>query len=261
MQEIFPATAARVEEWKARPDVLGIVLVGSKSHEYCDDLSDDDLEVLLTDEAFTKIRPEDCLELFHEGEGEDQKTIFDAQYTTLSDLERKGSSPFDLDRWPYERARVLFDRDGRTAAAVKNAGQMDPEFRRLRLLHAAIDTGINVGRAPKTLKRGAEAATRILIANGARGLARLLFALESRWVPLFHWLEAELKTLEDPTGGGPKLLDALMTGSSEPLREALTDLEDRLYEAGVPRRKDRLPLFLQLVHTSKIEERAIHALY
>lgn len=260
MQEIFPATAARVEEWKSQPEVLGVVWVGSRSRGYGDELSDDDLEVLLTDEAFDRIPPTDCLELCHEGEGEDRRMIFDAQYTSLSDLQRKAGSSFDLDHWPYEKAGVLFDRDGRVAEAVHNAGRMSPEFRRLRLLHGTIDTGIAANRAPKTLRRGAEAAARILVAAGARGLARLLFALEDRWVPLYHWLEAELKTLEDPTGAAPRLIEGIMTGRPEPLQEALAGLEDRLYDAGVPRRPDRLNLFLELIHTSRIEERAIHCL-
>ena len=57
MQSIFPATAARLEEWKAQPGVLGVVLVGSKSRGHNDELSDDDLEVLLTDEAFAQLAP------------------------------------------------------------------------------------------------------------------------------------------------------------------------------------------------------------
>ena len=49
MQDIFPGTAEKLEEWKSRPEVLGVLLVGSKSRGYNDDLSDDDLEVLLGD--------------------------------------------------------------------------------------------------------------------------------------------------------------------------------------------------------------------
>src|SRR3954447_3571012 len=117
MQDIFPETAARVSEWAAQEGVLGVVLVGSKSHEHGDDLSDDDLEVLLTDEAFAEIAPADCSDVLIKGEGSERRLIYDAQYTTLSDLQRKANSPFDLDRWPYEKAQVLFDRNGDAARA------------------------------------------------------------------------------------------------------------------------------------------------
>ncbi len=52
-QGIFPATSARLDQCQAQPEVLGVVfLVGSKSRGHADELSDEDLEVLLTDEAF-----------------------------------------------------------------------------------------------------------------------------------------------------------------------------------------------------------------
>ena len=47
MYNIFPQTAARLSQWQSQPDVLGVLLVGSKSRGHADELSDDDLEVLL----------------------------------------------------------------------------------------------------------------------------------------------------------------------------------------------------------------------
>ena len=121
MRDIFPETANRVKEWAAQEDVLGVVLVGSRSGDHADELSDDDLEVLLTDEAGARLAPAECIDLLAAGEGSERTLIYDAQYTTLTDLRRKAGSPFDLDRWPYERARVLFDRNGDVAPAVKAA--------------------------------------------------------------------------------------------------------------------------------------------
>src|SRR5712692_4290805 len=97
MDSIFPATATRLAQWIEQPEVAGVLLVGSKSREHNDDLSDDDLEVLVNDEAFALRVPADCGEFFFEGEGEARKLIHDAQYTTLTDLKRKLSSPHDLD--------------------------------------------------------------------------------------------------------------------------------------------------------------------
>ena len=57
--DIFPATAARLAQWKEQPEVLGVLLVGSKSRGNDDDLSDDDLEVLLTGEAFAQLQPKE----------------------------------------------------------------------------------------------------------------------------------------------------------------------------------------------------------
>ena len=261
MREIFPATAARVAVWADQPEVLGVVLIGSQSRGHADSLSDDDLEVLLTDEAAAARAPADCGELFFEGEGESRRLIYDTQYTSLSDLRRKAGSVHDLDHWPYERARVLFDRDGQTAAAVRAAGSMDPAFRQIRLLHATIDTGIAARRAEKTLRRGHQAAARLLIARGAKALSRVLFALNDRWVPLDHWLDSELRTISDPTGAAPLLIGALVSGRPERLLDALDGLEDLLAAEGVPRPPGRRDLFFELVHPGRAAERAIHGLY
>lgn len=260
MQEIFPETAERVQKWSEDPEVLGVLLVGSKSHGHADELSDDDLEVLLTPEAHAKLAPSDCVDELIQGEDEERKLIYDAQYTTLAELKLKPTSPLDLDHWPYEQARTLFDRNNDVALAVSSAAHMNEEFRRLRLLYATIDAWIAPYRAAKTLKRGAVGANNLLVARGAKAMSRILFALEHRWVPLDHWLEAELLTLDDPEQVGPLLVEALTSGKSEPLTEGLKRLERRLADEGVPRPPQRRDLFLELIHHSRAGERAIHTL-
>ncbi|NWJ48098.1 MAG: DUF4037 domain-containing protein [Chloroflexi bacterium] len=259
MLELFAQTIARIEEWKAQPDVLGIVLVGSKGHGHADSLSDDDLEIVLSDEAHARLSPAECGEiLVNEAK---KKLIYDVQYISLSYLQQKHLSPHDLDHWPYQRGQVLYARNGLVTNAVEKAGQMTPEFRRLRLLHATIDTWIVPRRAEKTIKRGYEASNRLIISRGAKALARLIFGLEWRWVPLDHWLEAELTTLEDSSQVAPLLVKALEKGKPAPLAEALDRLEERLFAEGIPRPAERRELFFELIHPSRATERSIHGLY
>jgi hypothetical protein len=260
MQEIFPETAERIEEWKSRPEVVGVLLVGSKSRDLADATSDDDLEVYLTEEGFAEIPPAECGDVKIEGEGKSRRIIYDAQYLPLSDLERKATSPIDLDRWPYEKAAVLFDRDGKLAPAVREAGWMDSPFRHLRLLHATVDAWVTPFLIAKARRHGAELAVPLLLSRGVTALARILFALEYRWVPLFHWLEREIETLEDPAAAGSCLLDALRTMSVEPLEEGLNRLEELLAAESIPRPEGRHALFYEVVHPSRVEERAIHGL-
>ncbi|HEU4593858.1 MAG TPA: hypothetical protein VFS10_01730 [Pyrinomonadaceae bacterium] len=259
-QRIFPQTAARLEEWRARPEVAGVLLVGSKSRGHGDQLSDDDLEVILDDEAHARLGPSQCLEYLIEGEGEARKIIYDAQYVPLGELERKARSTRDLDHWPYESSPVLYDREGRIAPAVAAAARMNAEFRRARLLHATIDAGVATRRAAKTKRRGMDAASRLLLARAAKALTRILFALEWRWVPLDHWLEPEVRTLSENEEAARYLLEALRTGDPSQLGDALNALEDRLHAEGVPRPEGRPELFFELIHPSRAEERLIHGL-
>ena len=123
-----------------------------------------------------------------------------------------------------------------------------------------MDAQVAWRRSLKTRDRGFDAAVVLLSARGAWALARVLFALEGRWVPLDHWLEREIATLADPTRAGDKLLETLRERRPEALGEGLARLEDRLAAEGVPRMADRTTLFLELIHPGRVEERALHAL-
>ena len=261
MRDLFPETEAKLAGWKSVPDILGVIMTGSKSLGHDDELSDDDLEVIFTEEAFAKIEPARCHEYLVAGEGANARVVYDALYTTLSEFRQKIDSPRDLDHWPYESARVIFDRTGEVREAVDRAARMDPDFRHKRLLHATVDAWAAQRRAVKTMRRANDMALRLILARGAKALSRILFALEWRWVPLDHWLEEELSTLEDPQRAGRLLVESLTLNRPEPLAQALDLLEDALYDEGVARPSDRIVLFLELVHPSRARERRAHGLF
>lgn len=258
---LFPVTLDKIAAWKEQPDVLGILLVGSKSRGHADKFSDDDLEVILSTRAYKRLQPGHTGDYLITGEGTKRKVIYDAQLMPLTELQGKAKIPRDLYHWPYERAGIVFDRDGRVAKAVQAAAEMDAEFRRTRLLHATIDVFTAAGRGAKAARRKSDCATRLIVARGVKALARLIFALEWRWVPLDHWLEAELMTLDDPTHATKRLLEALINSDPKPLREALEQLEDVLCAEGVPPRSKWIELLFELIHSSRVQERAIHGLF
>lgn len=259
---LFRATLERVAAWAEEPRVRAVVLVGSKSRGHGDTLSDDDLEVILEEDAHATLAPEDCAEFLIVDESGAKRIVYDAQYLPVSALEARRYSPLDLDRWPYEKAPILFDRDGAVTATVAALGAMPASFRATRLRHAALDTWIATKRAAKTEGRNAPVAVRALVARGCRALARVVFALESRWVPLDHWLEAELATLRDPSGAAAPLAQAWLSGASKDLDAAIERLMPALIAEGLPGDLEgRRALFFELIHPSRADERAVHGLF
>lgn len=262
MSDVSPQTAAWVRELAGRPEVLGVLCVGSKNRGYTDELSDDDLEVVVTEEAFAPLSPVETLAYYHEGEPPSRRQIYDAQFLTMAVLEWRRDSWHDLNHWPYETAAVLFDRDGSVTRMARAIGRMEPEFRRRRLSHAAVDAWLTVDRARKMEVRGQNgAAKRLVIARGAKAVARLVFALEWRWVPFDYSLEPELLKLEEPTGAARCLVRAVEEDSADLLGESLSRLEDRLAAEGVPRGEGRFELFCELVHHPLRSERELHGIY
>ena len=53
--DLHPRTRERLADWRADPEVRGVLWVGSRSRGYGDAMSDDDLEILLTPEAHARI--------------------------------------------------------------------------------------------------------------------------------------------------------------------------------------------------------------
>ncbi|MDB5096569.1 MAG: hypothetical protein JWM80_990 [Cyanobacteria bacterium RYN_339] len=257
---LHPRTAEQVQTWAADPSVVGVVWVGSRSRGYGDSYSDDDLEVYLAPEAFARVDPLDSYVMEPAPEADPPRLIFDAQLTSLAKLHAKHGTARDLDHWPYERAQLLFDRTGALGPALLHAATMDPGFRRARIQHGALDLALAIGRAKKTYLRGFRAGTSLLVGRGAKALARVVFALEDRWVPLDHWLEPELRTLRDPDTIAPLLVEAVANGRYEPLVEALERLEPRLASDGFPAGPGRARFFSELMHPDRARERAIHGL-
>jgi hypothetical protein len=260
MSQPYPRTLERVAEWAADPDVLGVVWVGSRSRGYGDRYADDDLDVLLTPEAHAKVDPAASFVMEREPASDPPRLVFDAYLTSLAALEAKAASTRDLDHWPYERAAVLFARDGRVAAAVAAAAAMPPAFRRARIQHGALDAVLAIARAKKAAWRELPAAHAMLVARGAKALVRVVFALEGRWAPLDHWLDPELGSLADAAGAVPALLDAIVAGRHEALQEALTRLQPALEAEGCPEATGYGAFQARLIHPDRAAERAVHGL-
>ena len=251
-------TVKRVQLWLNDPSVKGVVLVGSKAAAYSDERSDDDLYVYVDDSTFSGLNGGDYFEVLIDPIS--RRVVYDAEYNTLGHLTSKAQSWRDEDHWLFERAAILFDADGLVTAGVNAARQMPAAFRHARLAHATLDAYIAMTRLEKTRARGFAAATALLAARGARALARILFALEWRWVPTDHWLEPELRTLTDSANAANELLAALGTQDPRHLGLALDTLEERLVSEGLPSKEARRPLLFDLLHPSRAHERSIHGL-
>jgi hypothetical protein len=256
--ELDSRTLKRVQVWRNESAVKGVVLVGSKAIGYSDERSDDDLYVYLDDLSFSQLNERDYVEVLIDPIS--RKVVYDAEYNTVGHLQLKAQSWRDEDHWLFERAAILFDADGTVTAGVNAAWRMPSSFRKARLAHGTLDAHIAMTRLEKTQARGFTAAAALLTARGARALARILFALEWRWVPLDHWLEPELMTLENSRNAANELLAALRSRDPRHIGLALDTLDDRLVSEGIPSKESRQRLLFDLLHPARAHERSIHGL-
>ncbi len=202
-----------IAEAAADPDVIGLVLTGSRAVGAVAPESDYDVIFVVTDEALARY------------EKTQTTPVRGATITPpISTADIWNDSPSHLQRdtivsWmlpAYAEARVLFDRTGETTCVIDALRQI-PADQAQAAVASWYDAYLNgLYRSLKSWRRGNELGGRMEAAQTADYLLHLLFALERHWRPYSSRLIFHLDKLE-PQGwraGEVRdiLLDLISTG-------------------------------------------------
>jgi esterase/lipase superfamily enzyme len=204
---------ALIREAAADPEVLGLVLTGSRAVGAVTPESDYDLIFVVTDAALARY------EQTHTAPARGMTitppiSTADIWHASPSNLQRDTVVAWMLPA--YAEARILFDRTGETTRLLDALQHMPAE-------HAAAavagwyDAYLNgVYRSLKAWRRGNELGARLEAAQTAAALLHVLFGLERHWRPFSSRLMFHLDKL-DGQGWQPGevrdiLLDLISTG-------------------------------------------------
>jgi hypothetical protein len=207
-----PVIQALRAEGEADPDVVGVVLTGSRALGMVTDESDYDAAFIVTDAAMARYE-----QTRHPVRGHTLPPP-----TTHADLWHEAVSslrPDHLPAWAFQMwsdARVIYDRTGETTAAI-DALRRIPEAQAAETIAGLYDAYLNgLYRSLKSWRRGDDLGGRLGAADSVELLLGLLFALERHWRPFSSRLWLHLERL-DGQGWQPGevrdiLLDLLATG-------------------------------------------------
>ncbi|MCR6117849.1 DUF4037 domain-containing protein [Salipaludibacillus agaradhaerens] len=179
----------KLETFCSNKDVLGIVLVGSGSRQYRDELSDYDVEVIVKDHYYNQLDEE---QKFYEFEEEGIEILFYPEH----DFSQKIKSCKDIEHWPYEECVILHDTNQYLEEKIIEIAFITPEDREARLKLHYFEFLFSARRVKRTLTRGNELNARLVSAQMVFVLVKLLFLLKYRWPPLLHWATENLELLE-----------------------------------------------------------------
>lgn len=205
---------ALIQPYVEREDVLGAYLVGSATRPFRDALSDLDLEVVLTDEAYDAT-PDAERHVFVVDEGPPRRVDHELYLRAWSDFEGLADSRQDVVRQGYRHAVVLHDPHGHVAEVVRRVAELPAAVREERLRVHWLELLFGLGRAKKTLDRGLELDARLVLGDALLAAAKLLFVAGGAWPAPRHWTREELALLGVP--------DALLEGLEA--AAVTTDLE------------------------------------
>ncbi len=202
-------------------DALGILLVGSSSRAYRDALSDQDLEVIVTDAFYAHLPLDQRLR-------HDQET--ELLFLPQSDFLAKKNSPADIDHWTYEDCVVLHDPHGLLEDELIKIALLPLDLRAARLKLHYFEFLFSAQRLDKLLTRGDELNVRLALAHAATNLIKLIFLLNHRWPPVIHWTAQSLTNLPENLPHFKAQLTEFLRQPSAPLSRQLIQEVDHLLE-------------------------------
>ena len=204
---------AMVAEAMVDPDVIGLVMIGSRSLGFATPESDYDVFFVVTDQAFAQYAqmnssPPRCAAIAMPAGNQD---IWNE---SPSQLQMEKVEPWMLPA--YADARVLYDRTGETTRLIDALRQM-PEEQARAAIEYWYDAYLNgLYRSLKAWRWGNELGGRMEAAQTADYLLYVLFALERRWRPYSSRLRFHLDKLEGQGWRSGEmqviLLDLISTG-------------------------------------------------
>ena len=244
LQEIHePAVRAALQEHRARPDTLGILLCGSRVLGWADPDGDYDALILVTPERFRSIPPEQTLlRIFAEGEAP-RRMIGDFSIFTDETLAESLRSPLDIDHWPYVDAVVVADRTGtledrrRELAAFPEAGWRERALQRYLTLLIAVHYAITDDL------RGFPADRQMNLHRAALAGVHLWFTLQRRWAPPLKWWTREVERLSIRPDSRAALEAAVLNPTIDTATHLREHLKTEMRHAGFAEVDDIVPAF------------------
>jgi len=220
-ENIKPVAKARIQEFierlKKYPEVEAIVCLGgladTEYRDFIDKYSDIDISVFLNCDrdnlpdwlpTFSFYIP---MELTN---GKTEMMEVNLYQQILAEEEKSEWEDSKKEAYAYS-SEVVFDRNGRVEALIKEKGQMTPEYRKLLLAHLFARIDWNVIKNPlREMERGYIFDGHTLLNQGMENLIELAYTYNGRYKPHPKWAIAMTDTLPQlPENFTDRFLEAM----------------------------------------------------
>jgi len=227
-----PIIQAFITEATADPDVIGLLLSGSRGAGAVHAESDYDLCFVVTDEALARYGPEEKWPV--RGAAANLPVKADIWHESPGTLTVAHQPDWELPS--YAEAYILLDKTGETTATLTALIHMTEEQAHAAAAAAYDDYLNNLYRSLKAWRRGNELGARLQAAESSYALLRLLFALEQRYRPYHDRLWLHLDKLAgqgwQPDELPTLLLDLLTNGTPRRQQNIARQVAALLQERG-----------------------------
>lgn len=174
-----------VDEAKNDPNVLGLILVGSRGKEFENEYSDYDAIIILKDEA-----SEEIIEKYKNKKSVDM----DLKIYSISDFKNYATwdSAMAWDRYTFAHVKILINKTEELEKIINDKGCI-PKDKQKQFIEWWLDGYMNGAfRSIKALRNKNELGARLEATNSMLDLLTLVFAVNGRHRPFLGYTEKEL---------------------------------------------------------------------
>lgn len=233
-----------VQKFVKLDGVIGVLLVGSASLGYVDDLSDIDLEVIAKDNLYNRVKK--ALEDQEEYQGVSvtwEWMRFDELESTIKHWKD------DIDLWVYSKCKVLHDPEHKVRSLLARYRHYPNNIWLEKLfLYWYFATGNAPYDSEKAIRRGDFLTAQLCLNQAMEYYTSLIFILNKSFVPYRKWRLKELDKLTYKPERYQETLRKILSVNNwtreefetkqEIISELVESLKEKLLEGGMP--KDKL---------------------
>ena len=220
-----------IKPYLTKEGVIGIYVLGSSTRPFRDELSDYDIEVILTDDAYKNLSDEEK-HVFVIDDGPPRHVDHEFYLRPWSELIGLGSSTQDLFHYPYQHAVIFHDLSGRMTEVIRGLAKLPEDVRRVRMRVHFLEFMFSLERARKTSERGGGLNMQLLYGEGLIAFTKLLFLVMGSWPATRHWSRDELILLGIDAEFIDRISDAFSSPTQEKMTSLVTEVRSFLVERG-----------------------------
>ena len=243
-----PQVKEKIEEYKQDPNVLGIMLWGSRATGFGASDSDWDALVLVNNNYYNKLDVKETAYVVIDESIEPRKVLIDFSIWSEECAQQIYESPMDIDHWAWIEGKIIYDPENKMSKWKKKISRYPEDEQEERLKSKFVQMVVARYYAVVTRKRGFEPDSKLNLYRAILSAIHLWFSLQKSWTPSLKWWSKHAKRIGMDEEIYTLFSDALKIPTLEKIDQIENYLKEEILSQGFTFPNDFLQMLLETVH-------------
>jgi predicted nucleotidyltransferase len=238
----------KIEEYMLDPNILGIMLWGSRATGFSSPDSDWDALLLVENEYYDSLSILETAYVVTEGEGEQRRVLIDFSLWSEECAQQILESPHDIDHWAWVEGLIIYDPQLKMSEWKTRIAKYPEEEHEERLKSKFVQLVVARYYAMTTHKRGLVADSKINLYRAILCAINLWFSLKKSWTPSLKWWSKHVKQMDMPENIFNLFISTLEAPTLKKIIKIEKYLKNEIIKQGYDFPDDFLSVLLETVH-------------